>query len=56
MFAIAPTQQKFENELYRQLQAHRYCNFVFMENKPGAIGKLRLPDWFLQNINNGLSI
>ena len=53
---LPPSQHDFENELYRQLQAHQYCNYVFIENKPAAIGKLRLPDWFLQNINNGLSI
>lgn len=53
---LPPTQHEFENELYGQLQAHQYCNYVFIENKPVAIGKLRLPDWFLQNINHGLSI
>lgn len=42
---LPPTQHEFENELHRQSQAQQYCNFVFIENKPGAIGKLRLRDY-----------
>ena len=42
---LPPNQYEFENEFYRQSQAQQYCNFVFMENKPGSIRRLRLPGY-----------